>query len=189
MAGGQVRITYFVHGTTVDNEKHLASGWNDTRLSELGVRQSIELRRQMGNRSFDAIFASDLRRAVDSARLTFGDRAKIIKDRRLRECDYGRFTGKDSKAVDALAKKCVTRPFPGGESYKDVERRMRGFLEELRREHPGGRVAIVAHRAPQLALDVILRKKTWSRAFAEDWRRRGHAGWRPGWSYTLKQKG
>lgn len=45
MAGAPVRITYFVHGTTVDNEMHLASGWNDTELSKLGIRQSIELGR------------------------------------------------------------------------------------------------------------------------------------------------
>ncbi len=118
----------------------------------------------------------------------FGKSARIIQDRRLRECDYGRFTRKDSKMVDTLAKKCVTRPFPGGESYKDVEKRMRGFLGDLYEKHQGERIAIVAHKVPQLALDVILKGKTWGRAFREDWRRKGHAGWRPGWSYTLKER-
>ncbi len=186
MGNAAVKITYFVHGTTVDNEKGLASGWKNTKLSKLGTRQSIELKRLIRGKRFDAIFTSDLVRAVDSARLTFGKDAKIVKDTRLRECNYGKYTGKDSKVVDALATKCITRPFPGGESYKDIEKRMKGFLGDLRREHAGEHVAIVAHKAPQLALEVMLRGRTWSRAFKEDWRRRGHAGWRPGWSYTLE---
>lgn len=44
-------------------------------------------------------------------------------------------------------------------------------------------VAVVAHKAPQLALEVLLRGKTWERAFAQDWRKR--KAWRPGWDYLL----
>ena len=36
-----VKIKYFVHGTTKDNENHIASGWNDVQLSSLGIQQSI----------------------------------------------------------------------------------------------------------------------------------------------------
>ena len=32
-----VNITYFVHGTTTDNEKGLATGWEQGELSALGV--------------------------------------------------------------------------------------------------------------------------------------------------------
>lgn len=39
-----VKFTYFVHGTTIDNEQHISSGWKDVELSELGVKQSKELR-------------------------------------------------------------------------------------------------------------------------------------------------
>jgi len=38
-----VKITYFVHGTTTDNENHISSGWFDVELSELGVQQSRDL--------------------------------------------------------------------------------------------------------------------------------------------------
>jgi broad specificity phosphatase PhoE len=34
-----VNITYFVHGTTVENEKNASSGWSDVELSELGKTQ------------------------------------------------------------------------------------------------------------------------------------------------------
>lgn len=38
-----VKITYFVHGTTMDNENNISSGWLDVGLSSLGIRQPIDL--------------------------------------------------------------------------------------------------------------------------------------------------
>ena len=60
---------------------------------------------------------------------------------------------------------------------------MAGFLTGLRLAYEGGRVAIVAYQAPQLALDVLLKGKTWQLAFAEDWRHSG--AWQAGWLYVL----
>ena len=67
-----IKITYFVHGTTTDNENKMSSGWNDVDLSELGIKQSIELKDQIDINKFDFVFCSDLIRAVHSAELTFG---------------------------------------------------------------------------------------------------------------------
>jgi broad specificity phosphatase PhoE len=38
-----VEITYFVHGTTYDNEAKRASGWLPGELSEKGITQAIAL--------------------------------------------------------------------------------------------------------------------------------------------------
>ncbi len=57
-------ITYFVHGTTTDNEKHVSSGWYDAALSELGIKQSSELREMTIDKIIDVVFCSDLKRAV-----------------------------------------------------------------------------------------------------------------------------
>jgi len=35
-----VKMTYFVHSTTKDNEKEISSGWSDPELSELGKKQA-----------------------------------------------------------------------------------------------------------------------------------------------------
>jgi len=77
----------------------------------------------------------------------------------------------------------IEKKFPNGESYKDVETRMADFLEFLKQNYDGKHIAIVAHQAPQLALDVLLKSKNWSRAIAEDWR--STKAWQPGWEYTL----
>lgn len=180
-----VNITYFVHGTTTDNEQRIATGWSPGELSELGKNQSIELRELIKNKKFDVVFCSDLKRAVDSTKLTFEDKVPIIQDKRLRECNYGDLTGTDKKEVDTRMLKCIDKPFPNGESYKDVEKRIRSFLNDLLEKYSGKTIAIVAHQGPQLALDVILKGKTWEQAIKEDWRLKKE--WKPGWAYQLKE--
>lgn len=178
-----VKITYFVHGTTFDNEAGISSGWKDTDISEKGINQSILLKEQIQDKKFDVVFCSDLKRAVHSANLTFGGVVPVIEDKRLRECNYGDFNGAPSETVEPLQEKFIKQAFPNGESYEDVKTRIGEFLEFLKKNYDGKSVAIVAHKAPQLALDVLLKSKTWEQAFAEDWRKT-HS-WKPGWEYTL----
>jgi len=181
-----VIITYFVHGTTTDNEKGIATGWSPGELSELGKKQSVELKGLIKDKRFDVVFCSDLKRAVDSAKLTFGNSVKIIQDKRLREVDYGDLTGADSDKIDSLILKHITKPFPNGESYKDVEKRIRDFLNDLEKNYSGKNVAIVSHKASQLALEVLLNGKRWEQAVKEDWRLKQPKEWKPGWKYILK---
>jgi alpha-ribazole phosphatase/probable phosphoglycerate mutase len=178
-----VEITYFVHGTTFDNEQEISSGWKDVDISPEGIEQSITLKDQIKDKKFDVVFCSDLKRAVHSADLTFKGVVPIISDARLRECSYGDFNGKPSVIVEPMQESHVTEKFPNGESYEDVKTRISSFLEDLKKDYDGKHIAIVAHKAPQLALDVLLHGKTWEQAFAEDWRKT-HS-WQPGWEYIL----
>lgn len=179
-----VNITYFVHGTTTDNEQDISSGWKDVDLSQRGIEQSELLKDQIDGKVFDTVFTSDLKRAVHSANLTFGGTVSITPDKRLRECNYGDFNGAPSVAVEPMQEKNINEPFLHGESYEDVKTRIADFLDFLKKNYDGKSVAIVAHKAPQLALDVLLKKKTWEQAFAEDWRKT-HS-WQPGWNYKLE---
>ncbi|MDP3792999.1 MAG: histidine phosphatase family protein [bacterium] len=179
-----INITYFVHGTTTDNENHVSSGWHDVELSELGEKQSIELKEQTKDKKFDVVFCSDLKRAYESAKLTWEGVYPIIPDARLRECNYGDYNAKSSDIIEPMQEKMITEKFPNGESYEDVKVRIIDFLEFLKQNYDDKTVAIVAHKAPQIALDVLLRGKTWQQAFAEDWRKT-HS-WQPGWEYKLE---
>ncbi|MFH0988186.1 MAG: histidine phosphatase family protein, partial [Parcubacteria group bacterium] len=119
-----------------------------------------------------------------SAELTFEGMYPIKVDARLRECNYGDYNGKASEIVEPMQEKCIADRFPNGESYEDVKMRIADFLKFLKANYDGKSVAIVAHKAPQLALDVLLKNKTWEEAFAEDWRKR--KAWQPGWEYILE---
>ncbi len=179
-----IQITYYVHGTTTDNEKGLATGWAHGELSELGRAQCIELGEIVKGRNHEAVFCSDLKRAVDSARLIFGSRTKIIEDRRLRECNYGSLAGAPGRKVDSELRRHISEPFPNGESCMDVEARIRNFLKWLAGQ-PFGDVAILAHKAPQLALEIVLNGKTWQQAIRDDWRLKEPKEWKAGWVYGL----
>ncbi|MBI2458962.1 MAG: histidine phosphatase family protein [Parcubacteria group bacterium] len=185
-----IKITYFVHGTTIDNEKEISSGWFDAELSKLGEKQAVELKDKIkdlpaqAGKKFAVAFCSDLKRAVDSAKLTFEGITPIIADARLRECNYGKYNNQPSSIVEPMQEKMITEKFPDGESYEDVKKRIADFLNFLKQNYDGKNIAIVGHKAPQLALDVLLNGKTWTEAFAQDWRKT--KSWRPGWEYEIK---
>lgn len=178
-----IKITYFVHGTTTDNEENKSSGWNDVRLSDLGIQQSKDMAKLTEGMTFDAVFTSDLSRAIDSANITWGNKYPKFADARLRECNYGDFNGASSDIVEPMQEKSITTPMPNGESYEDVKARVNDFLCSIKGKYDGKHIAIVAHKAPQLALDVLLKGMTWEEAFANDWRKQ--KAWKPGWEYEL----
>lgn len=179
-----VRITYFVHGATTDSENDIASGWNNTGLSEQGIKQANALSERIKDEKFDIVFCSDLKRAVDSARLVFKEDVIRMKDGRLRECNYGEYNGYPATVVETMQERCVVNRFPSGESYEDVKERIADFLEFLKKNHEGKRVALVSHKVPQLAIEVLLKNKTWEQALADDWRKR--KAWQPGWDYVIE---
>jgi alpha-ribazole phosphatase/probable phosphoglycerate mutase len=178
-----VKITYFVHGTTTDNEAHISSGWYDVELSELGIQQSKDLTELTKDKHFDVVFCSDLKRAVKSAEITWGDKYKIIQDERLRECNYGDYNAKSSDEVEPLQEQSIITPMPNGESYEMVKDRIDSFLRDLIKNYDGKHIAIVGHKAPQLALDVLLKGMAWEEAFETDWRKT--KSWQAGWEYNL----
>jgi len=151
-----VTIIFESHGTTFDNETQKSSGHFDVALSPLGEQQSREMGERYKNDYFDAIFASDLQRSIKSAEIGFGDKFLIIKDTRLRECDYGDFTQHPSDEVGAQKPQRITEPFPNGESYTQTTERMRNFLSDLLRDYDGKRVMIIGHRATQYGLENII---------------------------------
>lgn len=178
----ETKIIYYVHGTTYDNASKKCSGWKNVELNELGREQATNLGKNTKYK-FDVLFSSDLKRAVDSANLAFPDVEKY-QDKRLRECNYGDYDGEDKKLV--IYEEHIDIPFPNGESLKNVEKRVVDFLEYIEKNYSGKTVGIMAHRAPQLALEVITKNISWEEAIASDWRKTGD--WAPGWEYTLQDK-
>lgn len=180
-----VNIKYFVHGTTLDNLAKKASGWLPGELSEKGIAQAQALAERIKDEHFDIVFCSDLKRAIDSANIDFAGRnIEIVTDFRLRECNYGDLDGLDNKLV--VYEDHIKQPFPNGESMLDVESRLRNFLDFLSEKYDGKKVAIVAHKAPQLAIEVITFGKSWKEAIDTDWRKTGD--WQPGWEYFYEKQ-
>ena len=178
-----IKIYYFVHGTTTDNASKLCSGWKEAMLNDLGREQALNLGNVVREKNikFDIMFTSDLKRAIESSNIAFPEYEKIT-DNRLRECNYGSLDGESKNLV--IYEDHINEKFPNGESLSDVEKRMREFVEFLKDNYDGKTIGIVAHRAPQLALEVITKNISWEEANRNDWRKTGK--WQPGWEYIVK---
>lgn len=176
-----MQLTYFVHSTTEDNERRIASGWFDVALSSTGIQQAHELKKHVSDHSFDAVYCSDFRRARQTAEIAFGEDVRF--DSRLREMSYGTHNGAPAHIVEEKALRSIIEPFPAGEACIHVEARMRRLLRELVTKHENEHIAFVSHRFPQLAVEVIANQKTWEEALENDWRNTG--AWQPGWHYDF----
>ena len=175
-----IDIIFESHGTTFDNEKHLASGQFDIALSPLGVKQAKELGERYKNVKFDVIFCSDLQRSYKTAEIAFYNRGfQIIKDKRLSECDYGGLTQHQSSEVDPEKQKRIDEPFPNGESYEQCAARIKSFLEDILMKYDGTRVMIIGHRATQYGLDHWIKGIPLNEVIPAPWK------WQPGWRYKL----
>lgn len=175
-----VTIIFESHGTTFDNENHLSSGHFDVGLSHLGIKQSQQLGKRYVNDHFDAIFCSDLQRSYKSAEIAFGNKFSIIKDSRLRECDYGDLTRHPSTEIDPKKVNHIKTPFPNGESYQQTVVRVRSFLDDLFKNYNGKKVMIIGHRATQYGLEYWVNKLSLEDIIKAPWK------WQPGWVYKLE---
>ncbi len=137
------------HGVTDWNAQGRIQGAADQPLNAEGVAQAQRLAARLIGTRFDAVYASDLRRARDTARHALPG-AEVQLDPRLRELAYGVLEGKTWAELDpessALARHWqedpYTRRVPGGESYQDLVNRFRAFQSSLPAE---GRVAAFTH--------------------------------------------
>lgn len=176
-----IKIIFESHSTSIDNENEVASGHADTKLSPLGEKQSIELGKRYENNLPDVVFCSDLFRSYKTGEIAFSDRGvRVLKDKRLRECDYGEYTQHPSEKVKQMKPKHIDSPFPGGESYKQCANRMKEFLKDLLKNYDGLTVMIIGHRATQYGLEHWIKGIPLEKVIPAPWK------WQPGWIYNLQ---
>lgn len=175
-----MKIIFEPHSITTDNEANVASGWNDVELSAEGIKRAKERSGRFDITSVDAIFVSDLQRAINSAKLALPDiePKKLFIDWRLRECDYGDLELIAKDKLDQEKIKYIDEPFPNGESYRQAMERMKSFLEDLKKM-PFQTVLVIGSRATHYGLDVWIDGKT-----IEDCLKTKFA-WQPDWQYEL----
>lgn len=175
-----LELVYETHSITTDNEAGIATGWNPGELSPRGRELAVVLGERHRDDGIEAVYVSDLQRAVDTARIAFGDGAiPVIEEPRLRECNYGEQNGIGNALHGPLRPTHIDVPWPGGESYRDVVARTAALLEEHVERHDGGRILWVSHSACKFALDHLL--------LGRDLADVVDAGmeWQPGWEFRV----
>lgn len=144
------------HGETEWNQSGRFQGHSDVPLSEEGRAQAEALGRNLIVDQVDAIYASDLMRAMETAAplaARFG--LKVIADPLLRELNFGAWEGRSFTEVNAdspdTMKEFYRDPeraaIPESEPFPDFQKRVAGRVREIAAAECGKRVVIVSHGA------------------------------------------
>jgi broad specificity phosphatase PhoE len=151
-----IEVVFETHALSEDNERGIATGWLPGRLSEQGRANAAEMGRRRRDDGIAAVFTSDLRRALETAEIAFGDSGvPILHDWRLRECDFGVRNGSPAAEVKADRLDFCDRPYPGGESHGQAIARVAGFLGDLPSRWAGARVMLIGHLATYRGLEQV----------------------------------
>jgi broad specificity phosphatase PhoE len=152
------------HGESEGNRDRRFGGHGPSRLTELGRRQAAAAAQAISRLPVDAIYVSDLPRAVETAApLARATGLTPTETPALRERSVGEMTGRTFEDVLANAPELWTALLsrdadwvpPGGESHAMCSARVGQFLDEVLAHHPSGRVVLVSHG---VAIDHLLRR-------------------------------
>ena len=144
------------HGETEWNKTGRFQGHSDVPLSEEGRAQAEALGRNLVLDHADAIYASDLIRAMETATplaARFG--LTVTPDPLLRELNFGAWEGRSFNDVNAEHSDAMKRFYndpehadiPESEPFPVFQKRVAGRVREIVRAHQGKRIVIVSHGA------------------------------------------
>ena len=119
-----VRFYIVRHGQTLLNSLDRAQGWADSPLTEAGRQMAADIGYKLKGIGFDAVYASDMLRAVQTAELILEANGKegvpIKKDVRLREWCLGSMEAENN----AVFMRNVTGWLGGGTSFAELNQRL-----------------------------------------------------------------
>lgn len=156
--GGSPTLLYLVrHGETAYNRRSVVQGGGiDSDLNDTGYAQADALATRLADEPVDAIYASTLKRAKQTADVLATPHEPISKTylRDLEEMDWGIFEGdppseKRNEAMGAIKARWRAGQYDygveGGESIRDVQARARRAMEHVVTREAGKTVVVVAH--------------------------------------------
>ena len=145
------------HGETDWNREFRIQGSSDTELNEVGRAQARALADELADEPIDAVYASDLSRARETAEIVVAERGLEVRlDPALRERSFGSWEG--------LTRTEIAERFPDlehhdGETDDEVRTRVLAAVDRIVAAHPREDVLVVSHGG---ALNAL-----WHHAFGE----------------------
>jgi alpha-ribazole phosphatase len=156
------------HGETDWNLARRYQGHSNVPLNQTGLRQAEQLAKRLCGEKIDAVYSSDLSRALETARQIAAGREPVLPiqtDTRWREISLGKWEGLKYEDIHAQWNDAVIRwyadpgksPPPDGETIFQFSERLQSGLNELKSRHKDETVLLVSHGgAIQVLLCLIL---------------------------------
>ncbi|WEV40008.1 histidine phosphatase family protein [Lactobacillus sp. ESL0684] len=151
-----MEIVFVRHGQTDLNKTGRMQGsLFDQSLSMSGRKFAEKVAANFDPSSFELVFASPMKRAVETAELFTKNTKKLNLDKRLIEFNFGEWDGqlltvlgqKYPDAVDPWGKaaKNYVKYAPSGETFAALESRCEQFLTEMVTKHKNQKLLVVCH--------------------------------------------
>lgn len=142
------------HGQSLGNAEGRFGGHTDTPLSPRGRKQAAATAEALASEKLDAIYSSDLPRAIESAtplakkagieiQLTEGFRERSVGV--MEGLTFEEAAAQHPDQYAALLHRDFEHVLLGGESYRQTLDRASRKLDEIIERHKGGRIAIFTH--------------------------------------------
>lgn len=144
------------HGETDWNLAHRYQGQSDIPLNQRGVQQAEQLARRLSNEKINALYSSDLSRALETAKYVanmYEPALAIQSDSRWQEICFGEWDGLNYEEVEAKWQNEVTAWYadpvnfspPAGETMLQMSKRVQSALDELKSKHKDETALVVSH--------------------------------------------
>ncbi len=148
------KIYVFRHGQTIYNKNGIFTGWKNSNLTPLGIKQARIIAKKLKNKQIDVAFYTRLSRSKDTLKEVLKyhpECKKKIKDDRMIERSYGILEGTSHedfiKNTGQKEYTAIHRGFSskvsGGESFSDVEKRVKSFIKDLKKFIKKNKVNVV----------------------------------------------
>jgi broad specificity phosphatase PhoE len=168
----QLTLHFVRHGeTTFNAERRIQGQMHEVSLSERGREQAAAVAAQLVGTGASLIYASDLMRAVETARIIAGRlKLPIVEEPALRELHFGITQGRLYDEAAELVKdwRLPDNRIEGGETYREMYERVAAFLGGLRAKPPAPEIILVTHGGTMNAALAYLRGQS---VDAMEWQR------------------
>ncbi len=148
---------YFLlrHGQALSNVNNVISCWpekGEFPLTEEGKKQIKKASEELSLKNIDYIYSSDILRTKQSAEIVSKKLGvDVLYDERLREYNVGIFNGKPiaeySKNFSDQMKRFENKA-EEGETYNDIKKRIKSFVDEKENKFEGKNILIISHQIP-----------------------------------------
>ncbi|NCN99113.1 hypothetical protein COU62_00465 [Candidatus Pacearchaeota archaeon CG10_big_fil_rev_8_21_14_0_10_35_219] len=152
-----MRLIIVRHAQTTLNRDGIIQGVSSGDLTDKGKKQAELLAKRLMKEKVDVVYSSDYKRCKDTLN-PFLKMKKVPVHfvEELRERNYGIMDGKSGEEYDKWKQDKDWTNFDfrmsGGESYNDVLKRVKKFLDVLLKKENGKTVLIMAHGGTKRAI-------------------------------------
>ena len=137
------------HSKTLWNQEKRLQGWQDSPLTAEGIEDAKLLKARITELKIDYCYSSPIERAKATSEILFDH---VLVDERLKEMNFGKYEGCliNELLNDPIYNRLWNLPdddvsTPGGETYHEVQMRLKDFFNDIYKKHHDDTIFITIH--------------------------------------------